>query len=473
VIVFLFDRWGRDGAEWLTRVREFERLGVPIISVQEGKDEGGLIRFMRAGMAEEYSRQLAKRVRPGRETSAREGVHMGPTPLGYVREYPPPLPNGKRPAGKLVEDPRTAGIVQELFRRYAAGGWSHRSLAMWLNTDPLLPTREALGRGESQWDASTVRKVLGNPVYAGRVRFNLVPVGVYERAAKDACFEVTGLHDALIDQATFDRVQERHTAARARPSYNHARPDTELGAGLFTCAGCGGPMTVSRTMPTSTAYKCLRRMRGQPCTAPGYSNYCAHDALLTEVRRLRGAPWTPQVETRMADNTRHQEAIVLQQALADARTRLRKHSRLVSLMDDDPTPEQIADFREVSREISQQIRSLEAQLAAMETSAAQMPDLRALHLRLTQTEIPMLIDALVVQDDRQGLRDLVQDLVQCARIVERVPASHARWLRAEVTWTPDIQLLLEHKLLTLDTPKPTSLPRDLKMRHAAHPRPIG
>jgi hypothetical protein len=109
----------------------------------------------------------------------------------------------------------------------------------------------------------------------------------------------------------------------------------------------------------------------------------------------------------------------------------------------------------------------------METSAAQMPDLRALHLRLTQTEIPMLIDALVVQDDRQGLRDLVQDLVQCARIVERVPASHARWLRAEVTWTPDIQLLLEHKLLTLDTPKPTSLPRDLKMRHAAHPRPIG
>src|SRR5579871_6581371 len=33
VIVFMFDRWGRDSAEWLTRVREFERLGVPIISV--------------------------------------------------------------------------------------------------------------------------------------------------------------------------------------------------------------------------------------------------------------------------------------------------------------------------------------------------------------------------------------------------------------------------------------------------------
>src|SRR2546423_1915480 len=80
VLVFMFDRWGRDGAEWLTRAREFERLGVPIISAQEGRDEGGLIRFVRAGMAEEYSRQLAKRVLPAREKAAREGTYMGPTP---------------------------------------------------------------------------------------------------------------------------------------------------------------------------------------------------------------------------------------------------------------------------------------------------------------------------------------------------------------------------------------------------------
>src|ERR671932_2673535 len=83
VIVYMFDRWGRDGAEWLARARQIDRLDVPIISVQEGKDEGGLIRFIRAGMAEEYSRQLAKRVRPAREKSAREGTHMGRTMFGY------------------------------------------------------------------------------------------------------------------------------------------------------------------------------------------------------------------------------------------------------------------------------------------------------------------------------------------------------------------------------------------------------
>src|SRR5919199_1886707 len=80
ILVYMFDRWGRDGAEWLARAREFDRLGVPIISVQEGKDEGGLLRFVRAGMAEEYSRQLARRVRPAKERSVRAGQHIGITP---------------------------------------------------------------------------------------------------------------------------------------------------------------------------------------------------------------------------------------------------------------------------------------------------------------------------------------------------------------------------------------------------------
>src|SRR5918911_5441713 len=100
VIVYMFDRWGRDGAEWLTRAREFDRLNVPIISVQEGKDEGGLIRFVRAGMAEEYSRQLAKRVLPTREKAAREGTYMGPTPLGYKRIYPAREGTSRRQAGE-------------------------------------------------------------------------------------------------------------------------------------------------------------------------------------------------------------------------------------------------------------------------------------------------------------------------------------------------------------------------------------
>jgi site-specific DNA recombinase len=147
VIVFMFDRWGRDGAEWLTRAREFERLGVPIISVQEGRDEGGLMRFMRAGMAEEYSRQLAKRVRPNKEDSAGKGVHQGRTPLGYKRVYPPAIDARRRPPAALVPDPVYAPIVQLIFQRYAEGGWSHRRIVDSFNRDPTMPRRPRCGTG--------------------------------------------------------------------------------------------------------------------------------------------------------------------------------------------------------------------------------------------------------------------------------------------------------------------------------------
>src|SRR5919202_3622621 len=53
VIVYMFDRWGRDGAEWLARARQIDRLDGALISVQEGKDESGVIRFVRGRLGEE------------------------------------------------------------------------------------------------------------------------------------------------------------------------------------------------------------------------------------------------------------------------------------------------------------------------------------------------------------------------------------------------------------------------------------
>jgi hypothetical protein len=157
----------------------------------------------------------------------------------------------------------------------------------------------------------------------------------------------------------------------------------------------------------------------------------------------------------MAGDARQHEAAAVQRALADERERLRRHTRLMGLMEDDPTPEQVATFREVSREISGRIRTLEAQLAEMDHQAAHLPGLKELHARLTQVEISDLVGTLEAQGDTEGLRGLVQELVASARIVERWPANHARWLRAEVAWKPDVQLLLEHGLLTL-APPPTA-----------------
>jgi DNA invertase Pin-like site-specific DNA recombinase len=193
VLCFMFDRFGRDGAEWLARAREFERLGVPIISAQEGTDEPGILRFVRVGMAEQFSRDLAKKVRPNREAAARGGTHMGQTPYGYLRVYPERHHAGRPPAGQLVPDERPDGggkawVVRDLFTRYAAGGESTRSLAQWCNTDPRVgpapmralweqrhPGEDPPPRTPVEWTAVSVRRILRNPAYRGAIRFNQQP----------------------------------------------------------------------------------------------------------------------------------------------------------------------------------------------------------------------------------------------------------------------------------------------------------
>ena len=460
VLVFMFDRWGRDGSEWLTRAREFERLGVPIISVQEGKDEGGLMRFMRAGMAEEYSRQLARRVRPAREAAARSGTHMGRTPFGYKRVYPAWDGGGRRPPGRLVPDEATAWIVRELYTRYAAGGASLQSLAQWLNSDPRVPRPPKA----AEWGKSSLAFMLRLPVYYGAIRFNHDPHGQYEQASREDVFIVEDTHGPLIDRQTWNAVQARMDGAIMKQSYNRFTTPTgrpiALLTGLLLCGDCGSPMYhLARVKADDSPpqYRCLRRDKGASCTAKSYKRDLAHATILADVRRLRGAPWTPQAAERLAGpdgRSQAEAAAAIQRALDDERERLRRHTRRMSEMDDDPTPEQIAAFREVSAEMSARIRGLEAQLTETAQRVQNLPNLHALHEKLTHTELATVIDALDEQGDIEGLRVLLQGIITSARLVDRRPASHPKWLRFDLTWSDDVQTLLDAGLLWLEEAPP-------------------
>jgi len=69
-------------------------------------------------------------------------------------------------------------------------------------------------------------------------------------------------------------------------------------------------------------------------------------------------------------------------------------------------------------------------------------------------EIPDVVDAALGQGNTEALRALVLPLVASARLVERTPTWNAVWARVEVTWTPDVQKLLDAGLLQLEPPAP-------------------
>ena len=105
-----------------------------------------------------------------------------------------------------------------------------------------------------QWNATTVRAVLANPVYTGRVRH------------RGEIFD--GEHEQLIEDDAHERVQV--IAARRSSTRSRSGGGTPEGSHLFTrgllrCGLCEGPMLAvtkpTRTGSTYEAYACDTRRR--------------------------------------------------------------------------------------------------------------------------------------------------------------------------------------------------------------------
>lgn len=458
VLVYRFDRFGREGTEWLTRVREFERLGVPIISVQEGRDEAGLMRYMRAGLAEEYSRQLAKRVRPAKAASARAGVHQGMSPLGYTRVYPA-YEGGRRPHGHLVADPVWSWVIRELFERYAAGVESYRSLADWLKGDARVPAHP----NGTAWTVDHVRTILHNCTYAGRVGWGAEPRGLYERTPPGEAFTAPGLHEGLITDALFAQVQALLATRRWREPTTRVGTPAPLLQGLLVCPGCGGPMVRDVNAPRQRAwYRCGRRLTraSADCPERGHRIDLTHAALLREIARLQVHPWSSAVERAIrggggsggTGDARAREQAATARALETERERLRRHTRRLVDMDDEPSPEQRAAWREVSAELSARIRALESAATTHTRREAPVSSLRATHARYAERRPAAVVAGLLDKGKLPEVRTYLASLITRVHVVERVPDSprmKGQWLRVAVTWAPDVAALLEVGAFTL------------------------
>ncbi len=154
------------------------------------------------------------------------------------------------PATKLaVPDPARAPLVLEMFERYAAGQESDRTLAAWLNAKGALSAR---GR---QFGKDTVRDMLCNAAYAG-----------YVTGLRDQSRAIRGLHEAIVPEALFDRVQEIR-AYRATVKQPSPPSDEYLLRKLLRCERCGGRMHGTRgSRPPVRRYLCATRPYGEGCT---------------------------------------------------------------------------------------------------------------------------------------------------------------------------------------------------------------
>lgn len=213
VLAYKIDRLTRSVKDFHNLMDIFDEYSVTFVSTTQNIDTntptGRLMRNILLDFAQFEREMTADRTRDKMHQRAEKGMwNGGCVPFGYKAEDK-----------KLVPDPVESRILQFMFQQYA-------------KMPSVAQLRESLGakgyknRGGKVWGKTTIKAILSNPVYVGKIRFGNM---VYE-----------GGHEPLVEEPIFNMVQKME-ARRVHVYGKHER--TYLLKGLLKCPLCGSQMT--------------------------------------------------------------------------------------------------------------------------------------------------------------------------------------------------------------------------------------
>lgn len=172
-------------------------------------------------MSRREYKTIKRRMQAGRVASIKEGNYIGTNPpYGYKKISPAP----KVRTLEIVED--EASVVRMIFDMYLNEKLGAKAIAARLNTLQIQPQKS------SCWEPVSIRKILKNPIYAGKIRWH---------TKNDGEIISDGYHEAIIPYDIFCDVQE---CVKSR-SVPQVRTGTELQNyyhDLLYCANCGHQM---------------------------------------------------------------------------------------------------------------------------------------------------------------------------------------------------------------------------------------
>ncbi len=201
-------------------------------------------------MSRREYKTINRRLQRGRIESVKEGKYLGSQPpYGYTRKK-----LAKEKGYTLEINPDQAEIVKLIFELYTKGEYQCNISYKRLGTASIAGKLNELGippmRGTT-WVASSLLDILKNPVYVGKIRWNSRPVrkkiidGEMKkerpRANPKDCILVDGLHEAIVDNDTWELAQHYLANNSTPPIANHKKVKNPLSS-LIICGICGRRM---------------------------------------------------------------------------------------------------------------------------------------------------------------------------------------------------------------------------------------
>lgn len=172
LLVFMFDRLGRKDDETPFLLKRIVECGVEVWSVCEGQQtfensSDNLMNIIRFWGASTESKKTAARVDSGRNYGTKMGRFTGGiVPYGYKLVPTGELDRKNRMINKFTKDVFESGVVQDIYNKLIDENMTLSGIVAYLNGDRHLKTRKG-----NQWNTSTVRGILKNPLYKGYMSY--------------------------------------------------------------------------------------------------------------------------------------------------------------------------------------------------------------------------------------------------------------------------------------------------------------
>jgi DNA invertase Pin-like site-specific DNA recombinase len=198
----------------------------------------------------EYTKEILFR---GRIASVKRGCYLGTRPpYGYKK-----VKIGKDHTLEIVEE--EAAVVRLIFDMYAKEGITRGIIANRLTEMGIKAPK-----GE-KWGKDTVRFIIRNRHYIGKVVFNRVKATtviengekLIKRLAQDEedILVADGLHEPIIDEETWEAAQK--LVAR-HPRTKHAAPLKNPFSTILVCGKCGRSMNLRPYAHAAERYECRK-----------------------------------------------------------------------------------------------------------------------------------------------------------------------------------------------------------------------
>ncbi|MGE0705025.1 MAG: recombinase family protein [Vicinamibacterales bacterium] len=368
VVAYAVDRLSRNQNQIGVIFDAVQQAGARLEFVTERFEDTAVGRFIlaaRAFIAEVEREKIVERTTRGKLERAKSGripQAFGRGCYGYV--YNPTT-------GQRDIEPFQAEIVRRMFRRFAETR-SFSAVSNELN-DEGIPAH--LG---PRWYANTIRNMLRNESYAGRMFFNRtrwtarrsgtdgkrrrVPVA---RPAEE-WVEIPGASPQIIDEALWQRVQDILADNERKPKHTKIRIYPMRGR--LRCGVCGSAM-VGRTMSSKGSdyryYGCRHiydRRTGTDCNSRYVRADDLEQGLWQEVRKVLSDPRVVLNEMQR-DSEPDGDAAELEVVEAKVASLAARENRLVTLfsygeVDEKVIRAQIAEVRREQIVLNDRLRSL-------------------------------------------------------------------------------------------------------------------